>query len=51
VLVDNLPLDNRQSLYLAYGDWFAGTCGFCTIFVLLIGAILRKRPLAVSVRS
>ena len=51
VLIGNVPLDNRHSLYLAYGDWFAGICCFCTIFLLMIGAILRKRPLAVSVRS
>jgi apolipoprotein N-acyltransferase len=35
VLVDAVPLDNRSSVYLHAGDWFAGTCGFATLFVLL----------------
>ena len=25
ILVDSVPLDNRTSLYLRFGDWFAGT--------------------------
>jgi apolipoprotein N-acyltransferase len=33
VLVDNVPLDRRSSLYLAGGDWFAGGClAFCGFF-------------------
>ena len=27
VLVDSVPLDNRSSLYLRHGDWFAAGCG------------------------
>lgn len=35
VLVDNVPLDHRPSLYLAGGDWFAGGClTFCGFFAL-----------------
>jgi apolipoprotein N-acyltransferase len=35
VLVDAVPLDNRTSFYLRTGDWFAGTCGCVTLFVIL----------------
>ena len=27
VLLSNLPLDPRRSLYVAWGDWFAALCG------------------------
>jgi len=39
VLVDSVPLDNRSSLYLRFGDWFAGTCGFATLLVLLASLV------------
>jgi apolipoprotein N-acyltransferase len=29
VVVDHIALDTRESLYLAGGDWFAGTCLIC----------------------
>lgn len=45
-LVHDVPLDNRGSLYLSYGDWFAGTCCFATIFLLSIGPLLRKKQTA-----
>lgn len=35
VLVDAVPLDNRTSVYLRSGDWFAGTCGGATLFLIL----------------
>jgi apolipoprotein N-acyltransferase len=39
VLVDSVPLDNRTSLYLRFGDWFAGTCGFAALLVLLASLV------------
>ncbi len=42
-VIDTVPLDNRRSLYVAYGDWFAGTClAACALF-LVIGWIPRRR--------
>lgn len=33
VVIDTVPLDNRRSFYLLYGDWFAGTCSAaCGLF-------------------
>ncbi len=43
-LIDTVPLDDRRSLYVAYGDWFAGLCCFVTIFLLCAGPLLRKKP-------
>jgi apolipoprotein N-acyltransferase len=37
VLVDVVPLDARQSLYLAGGDWFSGGCLACCGFLSLMG--------------
>ncbi len=48
VLVDTVPLDNRTSLYVTYGDWFASGCGFCAIFFVLAGSIPRRRSEAKS---
>ncbi len=42
VLVDSVPLDNRTSLYLRYGDWFAGACGFAALLVLLASLVPRR---------
>ena len=41
-LVHTVPLDDRTSLYVAYGDWFAGSCLALTIFVFL-GVFLPHR--------
>ena len=43
VLVDTVPLDNRSSFYTKYGDWFAGTCCFCAMFVFFMAILTRKR--------
>lgn len=48
VLVDNVPLDDRRSLYVAGGDWFAGTCGFLCLFLLAGSFRFRRRTLAES---
>ncbi|MBS0263560.1 MAG: apolipoprotein N-acyltransferase [Planctomycetes bacterium] len=37
IVVDHVPLDSRQSLYLRAGDWFAGLCLACCGFVSLTG--------------
>jgi apolipoprotein N-acyltransferase len=39
VLVDSIPLDNRTSLYLRYGDWFAGGCGLLAALVALLAIL------------
>lgn len=44
VVVDTVPLDSRQSLYLAGGDWFAGTCLVCCAFVFFTGLFGRFAP-------
>ncbi|TWU13217.1 Apolipoprotein N-acyltransferase [Symmachiella macrocystis] len=44
VLVDHVPLDSRRSLYLAGGDWFAGSCAFCCGFLGLAGLLSRWIP-------
>jgi apolipoprotein N-acyltransferase len=44
-IVADVELDNRQSLYLRYGDWFAGAC-LCGCVLIAGGAILRKAPTA-----
>jgi len=48
VLVHNVPLDNRRSLYLQWGDWFAGVCAAFAGLALLAGLFLRGRPRAVA---
>ncbi|MFK7777574.1 MAG: apolipoprotein N-acyltransferase [Gimesia sp.] len=50
VLVDTIPLDNRTSLYTKYGDWFAGTCCFCAMFIFFMALLNRTRK-PVSARS
>lgn len=43
VLVHNVPLDNRASLYLWWGDWFAGLCAAFCFAAFLGGIIFRRR--------
>jgi apolipoprotein N-acyltransferase len=42
-LIDTVPLDNRHSAYVAYGDWFAGTCSAACGLFLFVGLIPRRR--------
>ncbi|HUG91350.1 MAG TPA: apolipoprotein N-acyltransferase [Planctomycetaceae bacterium] len=42
VLVADVPLDRRSSLYVSWGDWFAGGCGGLTV-AILVGAIVAAR--------
>lgn len=41
-LVHTVPLDNRRSLYVWWGDWFAGICGASCLF-LVFGRFLPAR--------
>lgn len=43
VLVADVPLDPRRSLYVRFGDWFAGACAAATIFCLGWTALPRKK--------
>jgi len=42
-MVHSVPLDNRQSLYVKFGDWFAGLCGCGAAFAFIGGIIPRRR--------
>ena len=44
-IVDTIPLDQRSSLYVKYGDWFAGICGLATVCLALVGAAVSLRDL------
>lgn len=44
VVVGVVPLDTRQSLYLAGGDWFPGFCLACCGFLFLTGLASRWLP-------
>lgn len=48
VAVHNLPLDNRSSLYLAWGDWFAIPCFAAVCLLLLSWFIPKKKPEATA---
>ena len=40
-LVHTVPLDNRTSLYVRLGDWFAGACALC-VSLILAGAVIGR---------
>ena len=42
VLVADVPLDPRGSLYVRWGDWFAVLCAACTTFALAVAAVPRR---------
>lgn len=44
IVVGVVPLDSRQSLYLAGGDWFPGLCLACCAFLFLTGLVSRWLP-------
>jgi apolipoprotein N-acyltransferase len=44
IVVDTVPLDSRNSPYLAGGDWFPGICLVCCGFLLLTGLFGRWAP-------
>ena len=43
VVVDNVPLDDRTSVYVRHGDLFAGTCGLMCLGLCGAGFVTRKR--------
>lgn len=45
-LVDTVPLDDRQSLYVTYGDWFSSLCCGCVVFLAFLGILPRKKKAA-----
>ncbi len=40
-LIANVPLDPRRSLYVRFGDWFAGACALACGFVVIAGLAAR----------
>jgi apolipoprotein N-acyltransferase len=44
-LVDTVPLDNRRSMYVRYGDWFAMLCAASTLFAAT-SVVIPKRETA-----
>jgi apolipoprotein N-acyltransferase len=42
-VVQTVPLDSRTSLYVRYGDWFAGLCAALTVFWAGSGWFVRRR--------
>jgi apolipoprotein N-acyltransferase len=43
VLVGDVPLDDRESLYVRTGDWFAGLCAASAIFCLCWNFVPRRK--------
>jgi apolipoprotein N-acyltransferase len=43
-VIDTVPLDNRRSAYVAYGDWFGGTCSAACGLFLALAFVPRRRP-------
>jgi apolipoprotein N-acyltransferase len=43
VIVSTVPLDDRRSCYVVWGDWFAMSCGLMAGCVLIGGLIPRRR--------
>lgn len=44
VLVSNVPLDNRGSLYVRWGDWFAALCAAACLVLLVPSRFFGLRP-------
>ncbi len=42
-LIDNVPLDDRDSAYVRHGDLFAGSCGLMCLLLCGAGFVTRKR--------
>ena len=42
-LIHTVPLDNRGSLYLRWGDWFAAACSLAVAVTLTAGIAQRRR--------
>ena len=37
VIIADVDLRQPRSPYMRYGDWFAGLCLACSVFVVIIG--------------
>ena len=44
LLVSNVPLDNRSSLYVRWGDWFAALCAASCLVLLVPARFFGLRP-------
>jgi apolipoprotein N-acyltransferase len=42
IIFGQVPLDPRSSLYVQYGDWFAGLCLFAMLAVCVTSFISKK---------
>lgn len=42
VVVSNVPLDSRTSLYTKHGDWFATVCCSLAVFAMFVGLLPRR---------
>jgi apolipoprotein N-acyltransferase len=42
-IVHTVPLDNRRSLYVQWGDWFAGGCALFAMGIFLASIVLRRK--------
>jgi apolipoprotein N-acyltransferase len=45
-VVQTVPLDSRGSLYVRFGDWFAGLCAAMTVFWAGSARFMRRRSLS-----
>mgnify|MGYP001814012139 CR=1 FL=1 len=43
IIIDDVPLDTRSSLYVQYGDWFAMSCGLMCCTVIIGNWLPRRR--------
>jgi apolipoprotein N-acyltransferase len=48
VLIGDVPLDNRSSVYVAWGDWFAGGCGGLAVVMVVGSVVVARRRRAVG---
>lgn len=42
-IVSNVPLDNRSSVYVRTGDWFAQSCCLLMLFCCFVGPFRRTK--------
>ncbi|MCA9041107.1 MAG: apolipoprotein N-acyltransferase, partial [Planctomycetaceae bacterium] len=50
ILIDQVPLDNRTSPYLYYGDWFAGLCLVLVLVSLIVACWPQRKLVAVPAK-
>jgi hypothetical protein len=45
--IDRIPIDSRATIFSKYGGWLDFSCEVCVIIliiILLLGRLLRKKP-------